>query len=403
MSGPRKLVVICQVYVPDPAAVGQCLAGVAEEMVRRGWQVVVLTSRDGYDDPSAHYAPRETLNGVEIVRLPWCSFGKGSMAARLAGGLSFVLQSGLRSLLLGRIDRVLVSTVPPMGSLAALVAALIRRAPITYWVMDLNPDQIVALGQARPDALPVRLLEWLNRQILSRAADVVVLDRFMARRVNAKLDVSSKLSLVPPWPLDDHLEPVPNESNLFRSAHGLEGKCVVMYSGNHGPNNPLSTILAAAARLQDEPGLVFMFIGGGVGKRDVEAARLRNVRSLPYQPLDRLRHSLSAADLHLVTLGDDVVGIVHPCKVYGAMAVARPILYVGPAESHIGDLLRKGAFGWELRHGDVDGAEAFFRRLLTLAPEELASRGQIGRALVGSELSQSVLCARLCDLLDRPT
>lgn len=401
MSGPRTLVVICQVYIPDPAAVGQCLAGVAEEMVRRGWRVVVLTSREGYDDPSARYAPRETLNGVEVVRLPWCSFGKGSMAARLAGGLSFVLQSGLRSLLLGPIHRVLVSTVPPMGSLAALAAGVARRAPITYWVMDLNPDQIVALGQARPGALPVRSLEWLNRRILSRAAEVVVLDRFMARRVNAKLDVTSKLSLVPPWPLDDHLEPVPHASNPFRSAHGLEGKRVVMYSGNHGPNNPLSTILAAAARLQDEPDLVFMFIGGGVGKRQVEEARLRNVRTLPYQPLDRLRHSLSAADLHLVTMGDDVVGIVHPCKVYGAMAVARPILYVGPSESHIGDLLRRGGFGWELRQGDVDGAEAFFRRLLTLPPEELTSRGQAGRALVVSELSKSVLCARLCDLLDR--
>lgn len=397
----RTLVAICQVYVPDPAAVGQQLAGMAEAMVRRGWRVVVLTSRNGYDDPSERYAPRETRNGVEIVRLPWCSFGKQSHLSRLAGGLSFVSQAIVRGLLLPRIDLVLVSTVPPMASLAALVVGPLRRAPIKYWLMDLNPDQIVALGLARPTALPVRLLEWLNRRILSRATDVIVLDRFMAARVSARRDLGRRLWIVPPWALEDDREPVPHASNPFRSAHGLQGKLVVMYSGNHGPNNPFTTILEAAARLVDTPRLVFMFIGGGVGKREVEAAGLPNLRSLPYQPLDALRHSLSAADIHLVTLGDSVVGIVHPSKVYGAMAVARPILYLGPAESHVEDLLRADAIGWSLRHGDVGGAVRLFRELLTLPQEELAARGARARERIVREFSKETLCNRVCDILER--
>ena len=36
----RTLLVICQVYEPDPAAVGQQVADVAREMARRGWRVV---------------------------------------------------------------------------------------------------------------------------------------------------------------------------------------------------------------------------------------------------------------------------------------------------------------------------------------------------------------------------
>lgn len=400
-GGRRTLVVVCQVYVPDPTSVGQHLAGVAEEMVRRDWRVIVLTARDGYDDPSVHHAPREVRNGVEIVRLPWCSFGKGSNAARLAGGFSFVLQAALRGLALDRIDLVLVSTVPPVSALAALALGGIRRVPIKYWVMDLNPDQIVALGLVGPASLPVRLFDWLNRRILTRAADVIVLDRFMAARVNAKWEVGPKLSIVPPWPLDDYLEPVPHDSNPFRRDHGLQGKRVVMYSGNHGPNNPFTTILEAAERLRDEPRLVFMFIGGGVGKREVEGAQLPNVRSLPYQPLETLRNSLSAADVHLVTMGDRVVGIVHPCKVYGAMAVARPILYLGPAESHVGDLLGREPIGWTLRHGDVEGAVTILRRILAMPDDELTSRGQRARALIESEFSKSILCERLCDVLER--
>lgn len=397
----RTLVVLCQVYVPDPASVGQQMAGAAEEMVRRGWRVIVLTSRDGYDDPSVHHAPREGLNGVEVVRLPWCSFGKSSLTIRVLGGLSFILQAILHSLVLGPIDVVLVSTVPPMGSLAALVIGRVRRAAIKYWVMDVNPDQIVALGHINPRAMPVRLFDWLNRQILARATDVIVLDRFMARRINAKLDVRHKLSIMPPWPLDDYLEPVPHESNPFRAAHGLQGKLIIMYSGNHGPTNPFSTILEAAAHLRDEPRLVFMFIGGGIGKKEVEAARLPNVLSLPYQPLATLRHSLSAGDVHLVTMGDKVVGIVHPSKIYGAMSVARPILFLGPADSHIGDLLHRQSIGWALRHGDVQGAVALLRRILAMPEDERVSLGLRGRALILSELSKPILCNRLCELLER--
>ena len=399
-SRRHTLLALCQVYVPDPTSVGQHLRDAAVEMARRGWRVIVLTSRDGYDDPSVHYPHRELLDGVEVVRLPWCSFGKRSMAVRLMGGFSFVLQAIFRGLAVGRIDLLLVSTVPPMTSFAGLAIRRLRGAPIKFWVMDVNPDQVVALGRFGPTALPVRLFDWLNRRILARATDVIVLDRFMAQHVNHKRDVSEKLSILPPWPLDDYLEPVPHERNPFRTEHGLEGKRVVMYSGNHGPNNPFSTVLHAAARLQDEERLVFMFIGGGVGKREVEAAGLPNVRSLPYQPLGMLRYSLSAGDVHLVTMGNEVVGIVHPCKVYGAMAVARPILFLGPMESHIGDLLRRESIGWSLRHGDVDGAVRFFRELVALPDEELVSRGMRARKLIDAELSKAILCGRFCDILE---
>ena len=53
------LLVVSQVYPPDPAAVGQHLADATEEMVRRGWRVVVYTARRGYDDPSVLYPSAE--------------------------------------------------------------------------------------------------------------------------------------------------------------------------------------------------------------------------------------------------------------------------------------------------------------------------------------------------------
>src|SRR6478736_4044011 len=115
----------------------------------------------------------------------------------------------------------------------------------------------------------VRALEWLNRAVLRRADTVVALDQAMARRLTAKRPVASKIVIVPPWGEEDDVTPVAPEENPFRKQHGLEGKRVVMYSGTLGPSNPVTTLLAAAEQFEDDPRLVFLFVGGGTGMAEV--------------------------------------------------------------------------------------------------------------------------------------
>jgi Glycosyltransferase len=113
-----------------------------------------------------------------------------------------------------------------------------------------------------------------------------------------------------------------------------------------------------------------------VGKAAVEAAAGTNIESLPYQPQEDLKYSLAAADVHLVTMGDSIRGIVHPSKVYGAMAVGRPILLVGPDENHVSDIIDEYHNGWHVRHGDMKGAERLLREIATLSAADLECDGQ---------------------------
>jgi colanic acid biosynthesis glycosyl transferase WcaI len=288
-----------------------------------------------------------------------------------------------------------------MASLGALVVGALRKARVKYWVMDVNPDQIVALGMARQGSTSVRGFEWLNRRMLERADDVVVLDRFMAERINRKHDVSEKLTVLPPWPAEDPDEVVSHGENPFRGKHVPDGRTVLMYSGNHGPSNPLTTILEAAKRVTDDPRLLFMFVGGGVGKDEVERMSGPNVVSLPYQPQEDLRFSLAAADVHIVTVGDVIPGIVHPSKVYGAMAMARPILLVGPDENHVADILRDHHIGWHVNHGDVDGAVRVLRKIAAMPPSVLSEMGARAREVMTSRGGKQGSVAKLCDVLER--
>ena len=401
---PPTFLILSQVYVPDPASVGQHVADAAAELVRRGWRVRVYAAANGYDDPSKKYPKRETLDGVDIVRLPFSSFGKSSIAVRLLAQWLFLAQAFLRALFTRNLRAVMVSTSPPFCGFAGALLSKLRRVPVKYWLMDLNPDQMIAMGKISPTSFSAKVFDFFNRTILRQASDIVVLDRFMGDRVNRKLNVAAKISTMPPWPHEEEVTNLPHADNPFRKAHNLDGKFVVMYSGNHSPANPIKTVLDAAEELQDVPNLVFMFIGGGGGKKEVDdrvARGVKNIRSLPYQPLNQLKYSLSAADVHVVSIGDAVVGIVHPCKVYGAMAMSRPILLLGPNPCHVSDLIEQHQIGWHLPHGDTRAAVDTIRRMLTTDPAELHAMGRRAGQAIATSLSKPSLMARFCDVLER--
>ncbi len=400
----KTLLILSQVYPPDPTSVGQHIADVAEAMAKRGYNVLVLTANRGYNDPSVKYASKELRDGVNVRRLPLSSFGKRSILLRLLGQGSFLVQCIVRGLFVGRLSCLLVSTSPPMCSVAALLISIVRRRPVTYWLMDLNPDQMIEMGWIKASSPIVKIFNWFNRRILRRSTGIVALDRFMAERVLRKADVKDKLTVMPPWPHEGHLEVVAHEDNPFRKEHGLDGKFVIMYSGNHSLCTPLRTVLEAALQLQDEPRLVFMFIGDGTGKKEVDDTiaehQPNNIRSLPYQPLSQIKYSLSAADVHLVVVGPSEVGVRHPCKIYGAMALGRPILLLGPDPCHASDLVDENDLGWHIQHGDVDVAISTIKHMVDQDTGVLAEMGQRGKKIVNEQLSQDILCTRFCDIIE---
>lgn len=402
----RTLVVISQVYVPDAMAVGQVVADAAEEMARRGWRVIVYTSNRGYDDPNVRFPSWERRGGAEIRRLPLSSFGKTSIAIRLLAQSMFMGQAVVRTLLVPGVTAVLTTTSPPFGGAGGALVAMLRRCRSIWWAMDINPDQIVAAGKLGPQSLPVRVFEWLNRLTLKHARDVIVLDGFMANRIRGKREVGARMKIIPPWAHDQHLEVIPHSENPFRSSHGLKGKCVIMYSGNAGLSAPLDTLLAAAKRLESDSRFHFMFIGGGIIKRQIDDMVQResppNISCLPYQPLERIKYSLSAADIHVVSIGDDSVGIIHPCKIYGAMALGKPILALGPDASHLGDIVRESKGGWIHRHGDVDGVVTTLERFAALPQAERDGIGMRAAAYLRSNYRPATLLANVCDVIAGP-
>ncbi len=329
----------------------QHLTDLATTLSSRGHKVTVIASDRGYDDPSTRFKRREHWNGIDVIRIPAASFGKSSRWRRFLNFGSFLLLCSLRLLFLRRFDVVVALTSPPLISFLAALFVKLKGGSFCFWVMDLNPDEAIAAGWLEQNSVTSRIFQRMLNYSLKVASRTVVLDRFMKERVVSKGVDATRITVVPPWSHDDMVIYSAAGREEFRRRHELSDKFVVMYSGNHSPCHPLDTLVDAARAL---PEIVFCFVGGGSEQAKVRDSGLSNVRCLPYQPLNELSNSLSAADLHVVVMGDKFVGIVHPCKVYNILSIGSPVLYIGPEQSHVTDIASQHGQFFLTRHGDVD-------------------------------------------------
>jgi colanic acid biosynthesis glycosyl transferase WcaI len=359
-----RVLLINQCFYPDVVSTAQYLTDLALELTKSGHQVTVLAGRRGYDDPKRSFVKKEAWNGISIIRISSTGLGKHSRFSRAVDFGTFTVCCLARMLILPRYDAVVALTSPPLISFLAALFAYVRRQRFYNWIMDLNPDEAIAAGWLKKDSLTAGMFEALLTFSTRTARKLIVLDRFMKERLLAKGVAEEKIIAISPWSHDQRVFRTPEGSAAFRAAHGLIDKFVVMYAGNHSPCHPLDTLLQAALRLEHHPGIRFVFVGGGSeyhkAKAFAQEKALGNVDFLPYQPLNKLAAVLSSADLHVAVMGDSFVGIVHPCKIYNILSIGSPFLYIGPEESHIGDIIKRlGRVGsYSARNGDIEAATA---------------------------------------------
>ena len=381
-----KVLLLNQCFWPDVAATSQQLTGLARGLAERGHSVTVIAGRRGYDDPKIRFPTRECWKGIEIIRLPSIGLGKTSRWRRVLNFASFSASCVFRLAIVQRQEVVVALTSPPLISWLAALFTRLKGGRLIFWVMDLNPDEAIAAGWLKPDSIPAKVLAALLKSSMRHAQKIIALDRFAKQRIVDKGIEECKIEVIPPWSRDDSVRFDSEGREAFRGRHNLSEKFVVMYAGNHSPCHPLDTLLEAAKNLSARDDIVFCFVGGGSEFRKVEdfarAHKLRNIRGLPYQPQNELSGVLSAADLHVVVMGEGYQGIIHPCKIYNILAIGSPFLYIGPTESHVGEIIARlpEDRAFSAQHGEVDiaarsileSANGFHAGCVATAPSVLA-------------------------------
>jgi len=357
MSNKQHIIFVHSLFYPDHSAASQILTDLAFYLADNDFKVSVITSRKMYHGNGSQLKNFEKINEVNIYRQWSLSLGKTGFIKRLIDYVSLEISMVLKIIrFTKRYDTVIFLTDPPLLSLIATPIILIKGAYIVNWLQDLYPEVAVSVGILAQKSLVNKILKKIRNSILNKANMNVVIGQHMFNYLIENNVELKKIQLIPNWANSDDLVPVLHQDNPLREEWGLQDKFVVGYSGNLGKAHDFLTISNAIKLLQDSSNICFLFIGGGSGmdalQNHCEEKGYKNVIFKPYQPRKFLRFSLSLSDVHWVTLEPKMESFIVPSKIYGLLATAKPIIFIGHKNGEIAHLINKASCGKIINQGD---------------------------------------------------
>jgi glycosyltransferase involved in cell wall biosynthesis len=392
-----RVLLLNQYFWPDEAATAQLATDLCEDLAAGGAEVTVVASAGAYVARAGAVRPplSERWRGVDILRVPATSLGRATIPRRLLDYASFYAGALAQALRAGRPDVVIVLTTPPLLASLGVVLRLVRGARLVCWVQDVYPEIGVAFGVFPEHGLLTRALRLAARAIYQRADAVVALGEIMAERLVDAGAPHDRVHVIHNWADGRAIAPLARDANPFARELSLGDRFVVGYSGNFGRGHDLDAILQAARQLRDRRDIHWLFIGEGPRRDEVAAAIGRerlNARLLPYQPRERLRETLSAPDVHLVTMRAGLEGLMVPSKLYGCLAAGRAVVFVGPQRTEAAQILADEQAGLTVAPGDPAALAA---ALVDLAgrPADVAAMGQRGRAAFARRFDRPIATA----------
>jgi colanic acid biosynthesis glycosyl transferase WcaI len=288
-------------------------------------------------------------------------------------------------------------------SLVGVIVSKLKGINFHYWVMDLQPELSISSGLIKKDSLSAKFFTKLGNYIIRNSAVVISLDRFMTQYLYSRGAKMNSVKTIAVWPVMDEIFTGSRMTNPFRIENDFGDKFVIMYSGNHAYVHQLDTLLEAALILKENSRFLFVFVGGGVRKKDVTEFKIKhkldNVVQLPFQPRKNIHNSLGSSDIQVVILGNGQVGYTHPNKVYGAMYIGKPVLYIGPAESHVTDLLNELDGNIIVQHGQSKILADKIELLFSKNWDEINRIGENNLSYANNNFHPDVLKQKMIDAI----
>jgi glycosyltransferase involved in cell wall biosynthesis len=400
-----RILVLSHYYSPEVNAPASRTSEHSRAWVAAGHEVTVVTCAPNhprgrlYPGYANRLIQRETIDGVEVVRLWTALFANEGFVRRTLNYLSFLVSATLAAPFLPRPD-VIVSTSPQFFcGLAGRVLRFFKRRPWVLEIRDLWPESIVTVGAMRK-GLAIRLLEALEANAYRRADGVVVVADSFVEHVAARRGRHEAVHVIKNG-VDLALFQTSDGAEI-RERFGIGDRIVAAYVGTHGMAHGLDTLLDAAALLREDERIVFLLVGDGAEReRLVERARamrLDNVRIVGQLPKSDMPAVWSATDVSLILLRkSDTFTKVLPSKMFEGMAMARPIVL--GVEGEAAALLADAGAGVAVEPENAEELAEAVRRLAD-DPELRARLGARGAEHVRRHFDRNALARRYIEVLE---
>lgn len=263
-----------------------------------------------------------------------------------------------------RKAELLIVSNPPFANLLALI---LPNSHISHLIYDIYPDVLTNSGIIKQDSIINRIWSKLNQRIYRKANHIYTIGNGMAECL-AKYVSPENIEIINCWPDITGLHEVSKEQNKFIENNKLGGKFIVLYSGNLGITHRVEALVDVAEKLKNNPNIHFVIIGEGGKKKlikdKIKLLGLDNVTLLPFQNKDMLSHSLSSADIGIVTLDPEASKLSVPSKTFNLLYMGIPILVLGGKGSELEKLIDKYEFGQLFSPGDIESIAEFIQMMV---------------------------------------
>lgn len=375
-GSPMNVLITTQVFPPEIHPTAVMVQQLARYLARRGHDVTVACGHPHHPTGrlpsgwSRRLLAREKSDGVRVLR-GWHAISPSrSIAVRAAVFVSQALGTTAAALGAPAPDVVVNYGPPFVGPLLSAGIAKAHGAPLLSVIYDIYPDVVIGSGKLR-NGFAIAAARRAERAQYRVSDRILVLSEGFRRRLQAKGVSPAKVVTVPVWLETDEITPR-SRDNAWRRRHGIDAEVkVVLYAGTIGLVSGARVVLEAAERLRARRDVLFLFVGEGQVKDELErtarASGLPNVRFLPFQPRGELCDVQASADVSLVTLAPGRGETSVPSKVIGYMAAGRPVVASVDLDCDTAEVIRSARCGVVVPPGD---AAALAKALDSLIADE---------------------------------
>lgn len=401
-----KILVVTQYFWPENFKIND----IVTDLSLRGHQVTVLTGIPNYPEGEVYRDFKEAphnfkkFSNANIIRVPMLARGKSSFRLIL-NYFTFALSASLLGVLKLRkqeIDVIFVFEPSPITvGLPSSLLRWLKKAPVVFWVQDLWPETLQAVGIVRSQLL-LRIIGSLVSFIYKRCDLILAQSKSFIPQIQKYAEKLTPVVYLPNWAEKgfDVSDAVPAAEVPLQP-----GSFDVMFAGNIGEAQDFPAILAAAEILKLQSHIRWLIVGDGrmAGwvANEIRSRNLQNcVLMLGRHPVERMPSFFKHAKALLVSLKDEpIFSMTIPGKLQSYLAAGNPILIMLNGEG--ARVINESASGLTCPAGDAQALADSVLKLSAMSTEEREKMGRKGLEYSKREFDRSNLIAKLEQMLEQ--
>ena len=404
-----RIVFVTQWFDPEPGVIRGL--PLARWLKNRGHDVSVITGFPNYPGGKVYpgyklrWRQRETMDGVDVLRVPLYPSHDSSALGRVLNYISFALSAAsIGVFLTRRADVAFIYHPPPTVGLSALVLKWLKGTPFVYHIADMWPEAMTEsgmVGQGLRKKIAFAVLNAWCKLMYRNAHSVTSQSPGFKKQIVERGTPPEKVHVVYNWTADDVFKPLEPDPELAREL-GMTGRFNVVYAGNLGAFQGLETVIRAAKLLKHEPAIQFVLVGTGHKEAELKAlagslgsTNVRFAGARPYADMPRVNALADVLIVHTVDLPHFVGNI--PSKTQVSLASGKPVLMAVRGDS--ADIVNKAAAGVVCEPENPEDMARAALELYRTPASKLEAMGKRGRDFYLQEMAMEIGAQRTEDIL----